>query len=274
MYHKGWKAVARHGALSGKGHFGEDKWELYNTETDRTETTDLAAKFPAKLQELQAHWFAYAGKNNVFPLDDRTALEVLTTERPELSKPRTTFDYYPGTSDVPEAVAPNIRNKSYSMLAEVTIDKSDAQGILLTQGSRFGGQCLFIKGGKLYYIYNFLGIEEQKVVSSENVPTGKVLLGVEFTKTGENPKFVANGDLRLYINKKVVGTVKIRTQPGKFALTGEGLSVGRETADAVSKEYSTPFEFTGGTIHRVTVNISGEHVADLELEAMALLARE
>jgi arylsulfatase len=274
MYHKGWKAVARHGALSGKGQFSQDRWELYHVETDRSETTDVAAQFPEKLQDLQALWFAHAGRNNVFPLDDRTAVEQLAVERPTISKARTNFSYYPDTADVPEGVAPNIRNKSFSIMAEVNIENPDAEGILLSQGSRFGGHALFIKGGKLYYCYNFLGIEEQKVISTDQVPTGRVLLGAEFSKTGENPRFVANGDLRLYINKKVVGQGKIRTQPGKFALAGEGLSVGRETADAVSDEYKPPFNFTGGTIKQVTVSIGGEHVIDLELEALGMLARE
>jgi arylsulfatase len=274
MYSEGWKAVARHGALSGKGHFSMDTWELYNTETDRAETTDLAEKFPEKLRDLQALWFAHAGKNNVFPLDDRTAVEQLTVERPEAAKPRSTFDYYPDTSDVPEGVGPNIRNKSYSIVAEVTIDKPDAEGILMTQGSRFGGHALFVKGGKLFYVYNFLGIEVQKVVSTDSIPTGKISLGAEFTKTGENPKFVANGDLKLYINKKQVGQGKIRTQPGKFALAGEGLAVGHQPADVVSDDYKPPFKFTGGTIHKVVVNISGEHVVDLELEALGMMARE
>ncbi|MGB6194480.1 MAG: arylsulfatase [Terracidiphilus sp.] len=274
MYHEGWKAVARHGALSGKGHFSLDEWELYNIETDCAETTDVAAKFPEKLKDLQALWFAAAGKNNVFPLDDRTALEQLGVERPEISKPRTTFDFYPDTSDVPEGVAPNIRNKSYSIVAEVTVDKANAEGILMTQGARFGGHALFIKNGKLCYVYNFLGMEVQKVISSDSVPTGKITLGAEFTKTSEDPKFVAHGDLKLYINKKQVGEGKIRTQPGKFAIAGEGLAIGRQPADVVSDDYARPFEFTGGTIEKVVINISGEHVVDLELEAMAMLARD
>ena len=274
MYADGWKAVARHGALSGKGHFSLDTWELYNTEMDRTETADLAEKFPEKLKDLQALWFAHAGKNNVFPLDDRTAVEQLTVERPEAAKPRTTFNYYPNTSETPEGVAPNIRNKSYSIVAEVTIDKPDAEGILMTQGSRFGGHAFFVKGGNLYYVYNFLGIEVQKVVSTDSIPTGKVTLGAEFTKTGENPKFVANGDLKLYINKKQVGQGKIRTQPGKFALAGEGLAIGHQPADVVSDDYKPPFKFSGGTIEKVIVNISGEHVVDIELEALEMLSRE
>jgi arylsulfatase len=95
IYHRGWKAVARHGALSGKGHFMEDKWELYHIETDRAEVNDVGDQFPEKKLEMIATWFAVAGANQVFPLDDRTAMEQLTVERPEPSPPRNTYTYYP-----------------------------------------------------------------------------------------------------------------------------------------------------------------------------------
>ncbi|HEY7062475.1 MAG TPA: arylsulfatase [Chloroflexota bacterium] len=274
IYHQGWKAVARHGALLGKGKFMDDEWELYHVEDDRTETRNLAAQHPDKLKELIGIWFAVAGANHVFPLDDRSARELLNVERPETSKPRTSYDYYPGTADVPEAVAPNIRNRSYTILAEVEIATPEAAGVLMAQGARFGGHALFVKDGKLHYSYNFLGMEEQHVVSTEAVPTGKVVLGAEFTKDGENPPAVANGTLKLFINDKAVGDMKMRTQPGKFSLAGEGLCVGRDSADAVSKEYTTPYTFTGGTIQKVTINVNGDHYVDLEIEALAMLSRE
>src|SRR5262249_40807498 len=118
------------------------------------------------------------------------------------------------------------------------------------------------------------GIEEQQVVSTEAVPTGKVVLGAEFSKEKEDPPAVANGTLKLYVNDQAVGEGKMRTQPGKFALAGEGLCVGRDSADAVSKEYTTPYTFTGGTIKKVTVNVGGDHYVDLEMEALAMLSRE
>src|SRR5262249_17293504 len=74
IYHRGWKAVARHGALSGKGSFMEDKWELYHVEADRAEINDVSQQFPEKTLEMVATWFAHAGANHVYPLDDRTAI--------------------------------------------------------------------------------------------------------------------------------------------------------------------------------------------------------
>jgi arylsulfatase A-like enzyme len=275
IYHKGWKAVARHGALSGKGHFMEDKWELYHIETDRSEINDVGEQFPEKKLELIATWFAAAGKNNVFPLDDRTAVEQLTVERPEPSKPRDSYTYYPNTSEVPEGVAPNIRNRSFGILATAMItDPKNAQGVLLTMGGRAGGHTSFIKGGKLCYVYNFLGIEEQKVIASGPLQGGEVTLGVEFSKEMENPRAVANGTVKLYCNGKVIGEGKIRTQPGKFSLSGGGLLIGRMGADSVTKEYKAPFPWVGGTLKSVTFSVSGEHFRDLETEALAMLARE
>ena len=273
IYQDGWKAVARHGAISGKGHFMDDKWELYHVKEDRSEVHDLADQHPDKLKQMIATWFAVAGRNNGFPLDDRTAVEVLGQQRPELSAPRNSYIYYPDTSPVPEGVAPNIRNRSYSILANVDIDTSEAEGVIFAMGSRFGGHILFVKDHKLRYIYNFLGIEEQSFTSSYDVPTGLHVLGAEFSKQGEEPKGVANGTVRLYIDDNVVAESKMRTQPGKFGLTG-GFVIGRSTADVVSREISAPFEFHGGTIRRVSINLSGEHYVDEEDEARSMLARE
>ncbi|MCE5314606.1 MAG: arylsulfatase [Armatimonadota bacterium] len=273
IYHDGWKAVAKHGAISGKGHFMDDKWELYHVESDRSEVHDLAEEHPEKLKEMIATWFAVAGRNNGFPLDDRAAVEIFAEKRPELSAPRNSYIYHPNTSPVPEGVAPNIRNRSYSILANVEIDTSEAEGVLFSMGSRFGGHTLFVKNHKLHYIYNFLGIQEQHIVSSIGIPTGKHVLGAEFHKEKEDPKGVANGVLRLYIDDDVVAEGSMRTQPGKFGLAS-GLLIGRSTADPVSREFSAPFEFRKGTIKRVSVNLTGEHYVDEETEARAMLARE
>ena len=275
IYHKGWKAVARHGALSGKGKFMEDPWELYHIDTDRSESNDVSAQFPEKKLEMIATWFAVAGANQVFPLDDRTAMEQLNVERPEPAKARDTYTYYPKTSEIPEGVAPNIRNRSYSILATCTVtEPKGAQGVLMTQGGFAGGHTLFVKDGKLHYVYNFLGMEEQSIVASEAVPKGDVILGVRFDREKEEPKGCANGTATLYINDKAVGKAKIRTQPGKFALAGEGLVIGRMGADSVTKEYKAPFPANGIAVKSVTINVSGGIYRNLETEALAMLSKE
>ena len=274
IWHRGWHANATHPpATSNWGHFGEDTWELYHLEEDRSQARDVAAQFPEKLEELKSLWWVEAGKYNGLPLEDRGAIEILTTPRPQLSKPRDHYIYYPDVADVPEAVAVNVRNRSYSILAEVELETPEAAGVLFAHGGRFGGHALYLKDGKLHYVYNWLGEVEQKVTSSEDVPVGKSVLGVKFDKTGIDGAS-PTGAATLYIDDKAVGSAEIKTQLGNFSLVGEGLCVGRDGGQPVSSDYESPYSFAGGVIKQVIVDVSGEPYADLEKEAIGAFARE
>ena len=177
IWHKGWKAVSVHPTIAGWGNFADDRWELYHTDEDPTETHDLAAAHPVKLQEMISLWFHEAGKYKGLPLEDRTAVEVLADPtRPQVAPPRDQYVYYPGAAEVPETAAANIRNRSYSIAVEVDIESGDAGGVLFSHGARFGGHALYVKDGRLKYVYNFVGSKEQVVSSSKEIPTGAVLL--------------------------------------------------------------------------------------------------
>lgn len=277
IWHDGWKAVTTHPTLSGWSHFPDDTWELYHTEVDRSEMHDLAAEEPGKLAELIGLWFYEAGTNQAFPLDDRSAVEILTTSRPQLTPPRNRYVYRPGGAEVPESVAVNIRNRSYSIGALVDLPGPDASGVLFSHGGRFGGHALYIKDNRLHYVYNFLGSEEQRIIATEDLPTGQnLILAASFDKDSEDPPGTARGVLSLYYGDRKVGEGRIRTQPGKFSIAGEGLHAGRDNAEAVTDDYpgTRPWSFTGGTLHRVAVDVSGEPFVDLEREAVAMLSRE
>ena len=238
---------------------------------------DLAAEEPERLGELINLWYAEAGSNAAFPLDDRSALELITTPRPLLSAPRNRYIYYPGVADVPESQAVSIRNRSYAIAARVDIPAPGAEGVLFAHGSRFGGHALYIKDNRLHYVYSFVGSLEQKIVASEEVPTGvDVVLSAAFEKEGEDPPGVAVGTLSLYHGDVKVGEGRIKTQPGKFSLAGDGLCVGRDSSDPVTQDYpgEAPWSFTGGSINRVVIDVSGEPYVDLEREAVAMMSRE
>ncbi len=277
IWHDGWKAVTTHPTIAGWGHFNDDTWELYHVETDRSELHDLAAEQPDKLRELVNLWYAEAGRNGAFPLDDRSALEIILTPRPQMTAPRDRYTYYPGLSEVPEAQSVNIRNRSFSIGALVDIPAPGAEGVLFSQGARFGGHSLYVKDNRLHYVNSFVGMFEQKVDATEDLPVGEnLILAASFEKDGEDPPHVSTGILSLYHGDRKVGEGRIRTQPGMFSLAGEGLCVGRDGSEPVTDDYPgvSPFRFTGGTIHRVAVDVSGEPFVDLEREAAAMLARE
>jgi hypothetical protein len=275
IWHRGWKAVSVHPTITGWGNYEHDRWELYDTTKDPTEMRDLAAEHPEKLQELINLWFHEAGKYNGFPLLDLTPVEVLADPtRPQVSSPRDRYVYFPNTAEVPETAAVNIRNRSYSIAVEVTVESEDAGGVLFSHGARFGGHALYVKDGKLKYVYNFVGSNEQIVESSKQIPTGERILGATFVREGDS--MPTTGMLSLFVDDEKVGEGKIMTQPGNFSLVGEGLNVGRDPAEPVTADYpgTSPHAFTGGTIKQAIVDVSGEQYVDLEKEALALMKRE
>jgi arylsulfatase A-like enzyme len=277
IWHDGWKAVSTHPTISGWSHFNDDTWELYHTDVDRSELHNLAGEQPGKLRELINLWFAEAGANGAFPLDDRTPLEVLNTPRPQLASPRDRYIYYPDTADVPEQQAVNVHNRSYTIGAQVDIPAPGAQGVIFAHGARFGGHALYVKANRLHYVNNFVGMIEQKVDATEDLPTGEnLILSASFDKDGEDPPGVATGTLSLYYGDRKVGEGRIKIQPGYFELAGEGLCVGRDGGAAVTDDYpgEHPYRFTGGTIKRVAIDVSGQPYLDLERQAEAMLARE
>jgi hypothetical protein len=148
----------------------------------------------------------------------------------------------------------------------------DASGALFAHGSRFGGHALFIKDKKLYYVYNFLGIPpEQVFVSKEELTPGKYTLGMEFTRESAGEHGCHLGTMKLYVNDKVVASGKMRTQPAKFTLSGDGMCIGWDSGDAVTSLYKTPARFKGGTIQVVGVDTGKESYEDLEREAQRIL---
>jgi arylsulfatase A-like enzyme len=275
IWHDGWKAVTTHPTLSGWGHFNDDVWELYHTDVDRSEVHDLATAQPEKLRELVNLWFAEAGANDAFPLDDRSAIEIMLTPRPQLTTPRNRYRYYPDTAAVPESQAVNTRNRSFSIGALVDIPAPGASGVLFAIGSRFGGHTLYVRDNRLTYVNNFVGLDQQKIVADTDLPTGKnLILSASFVKDGEERPGVATGVLSLYIGDRKVSEGRIKTQPGLFGL-GSGLTVGR-SARAVSSDFPgmRPWRFTGGTIKFVAVDVSGEPYVDIERQAEAMLMQE
>jgi arylsulfatase A-like enzyme len=275
IYHEGWLANTVHPPMSGWANFARDNWELYNLAEDRSQVSNVADQHPEKLESLKALWHYYAGVYHGLPLDDRTPLEILLTPRPQPSKPRNRYVYYPNCAAVVGQVSVNILGRSYCIAAGVVIDTTNAEGVLFAQGHRLGGHSLYIKDKRLHYVYNWLGEDLQKVSSDVEITTGRHVLSAGFEKTGQDPVTQsALGTLTLFIDTEQVGQIGIKTQPGAFSIAGEGLCVGRDSGSPVSPEYQSPFAFTGGTIDRVVVDVSGEPYVDHEKEVLRWILKD
>jgi arylsulfatase A-like enzyme len=261
IYHRGWKAVVYHPLADQSIAFDDDHWELYDLAADPTECHDLADARPDVLRELVERWWIEAARNQVLPLDNAPFTHLFEEERPEHA-PRRRYVYYPFGGPVTEEAAVNVRNRSHTITAEVSIAESGAEGMLLAQGSIFGGYAFFLRDNRLHYVHNFVGLEVHRVTADVDVSPGDHTLAFRFAKTGEHA-----GTGTLLIDGASVGETAIpRFTPTRFSITGEGLCCGYDIGMPVVDDYRPPFRFTG-ELRRVVVEVEGEPFVDPEAEA-------
>ncbi len=282
IWHKGWKAVTEHGPTSGLSNFDDDRWQLFHTDVDRSEAHDLAAEHPEKLEELKALWMSEAERNFVLPLNDIQIIggkpedlqAFIAMEFASPAPPSGQYTYYPGTTEIAERSAANTHHVSYKILADVSLTPQ-SEGVVFAQGARFGGHSLFLKDGRLHYVYNFLGIPPEQDVSAPVSLSGRHVIGVDFAKEGTGEYGEATGTLTLYVDENPVASAQIRTMLGHFSLCGEGLCIGYDSGDAVSSLYAgSRFPFANGEIEKVVFDIADDAYIDLESHLAAAMARD
>jgi arylsulfatase A-like enzyme len=289
IYHDGWRAVcpwpgpsfAEAGMPWGQPITSETLskldatgWELYHVAEDFAETKDVAADNRDRLIAMIGTWYVEAGKYQVMPIDG-SALARLVVEKPLVALPRDSYTYRPGTQSVPNFAAPKVLNRPHSITADVEIPEQGAEGVLLSQGTAAGGYSFFIKDGKLRYVHNYVGRSLHTVESDDVVPTGKHKLRFEFEPTGK-PDIQhgkgAPGRMQLYVDGTLVGNADADvTTP--FVFNPGALTCGANPGSPVTPEYEGPFTFTG-TLHSVTLDVSGDLITDPEAELRAHLARQ
>lgn len=291
VWKDGWKAVALHAPTSGKSGFDKDVWELYHVDEDRSESNNLAESNTEKLKELVDEWYKQAAINNVLPLDDRAAEDMFMVERPNPERPRKIYRYYPKTTAVPEGVAVNIRGRSYTIEATVTIE-NNTRGAIFAHGSRFGGHTMFIKDGELHYLYNFLGIESMTsdIKIDGILASGEYIFKAHFERDNEYVDETETGTSKgvltlsvLDMDKNVISETSdsIYTQPAKFTLSGDGLCVGYDSADPITEyvdkdkvQARERGEFKHGEIKYVEVKVKGNPIFNRKAAAKRAMMRE
>ena len=289
IYHDGWRAVcpwpgpsfAEAGTGFGNPISAEKLteldatgWELYHVAEDFAETRDLAAENRDKLIAMIATWYVEAGKYEVMPVDGSGLLRLMA-EKPLIALPRDRYIYRPNTQSVPNFAAPKVLNRPHSITADVEIPADGAEGVLLSQGTAAGGYSFYVKDGKLRYVHNYVGRQLLEVESEDVLPAGKHELRFEFEPTGEpdlSKGAGAPGRLQLYVDGTLVGNAEAPiTTP--FMFNPGALTCGANPGSPVTPDYEGPFTFTG-TLHSVTLDVSGDLIQDLEAELRLHLARQ
>jgi arylsulfatase A-like enzyme len=267
IYHDGWVAattpVTLPWELSTKSPpdvITGYNWELYHVAQDPTEDDDLAAKIPGKLKEMQDLFYAQAQQCDVLPLDNST-LARWNTPRPNLTAGRKVFSYSGVLTGVPASGAPDILNKAYTITAEVEIPGGGAEGMIVTQGGRFGGYGLFLsKGefgfdrGRVVFLYNLLDVQRTAWEGPELEP-GRHTIVFDFKPDG--PGLGKGGTGVLSVDGKEVARNSLEhTTPVTFP-EDETFDVGQDTRTGVALleyRYDPPFKFTG-KINKLTFKL-------------------
>ena len=244
-------------------------WELYNVKEDPTEYDDLAAKMPDKLKEMKELFYSEAKKYNVLPLDN-SSLARWNTPRPSLTAGQTEFTYSGELSGVPASAAPSILNKSYTITAEVEIPRGGAEGMIVTEGGRFGGYGLFlsrgVRGGRPVFLYNLLDLK-RTVWSGPKLGAGKHTIVFDFKSDG--PGLGKGGTGVLSVDGKEVDRNHIEHGTPITFPEDETFDVGMDTRTGVALleyRYDPPFKFTG-KINKLTFNLGPELKAAPESKA-------
>ncbi|MBL8899051.1 MAG: arylsulfatase, partial [Planctomycetes bacterium] len=273
IYHDGWVAATTPPVtpwdLAGKVPPIDDyKWELYDVRSDFTQAENLAQREPAKLRELQDIFWIEAAKYQVLPIDNSRAERMDVSNRPSLTRGRSVFTYFPGQTRIPEGAAPDLKNKSWQIAADVVIPAAGAEGVLATQGGRFNGWGLYVHGGKLVFHYNLCGVIRTSVVSPAALTPGEHVVKVVFHYDGGLGK---GGALELHVDQDIVAKGRLEHSIAIRTSIDETFDVGEDTGTPVSEDYQVPNQFTG-TLKRVLVRL-GEGKLSEEDEAQIRRAK-
>ncbi len=281
IYHQGWSAVTKHrtpwvmvgGVIPA---FDDDIWELYDGSSDFSQARNLAADNPEKLAQLQRLWLIEATKYQVLPLDDRGA-ERLNPEmagRPTLIRGSSQI-FFAGMGRLSENSVVSIKNRSFSVTAEVEVPHDGANGVIIAQGGRFGGWAVYAKDGRAKFVYNVLGIHEFVTEADTPMHEGTHQVRMEFAYDGGG--LAKGGDVTLYYDGTAVGTGRVEaTQPMVFS-ADETTDIGYESGTTVTPDYNSATSHFTGRVNWVQLDVGTDdhdHYIDPDERLRVAMARQ
>ncbi len=243
----------------------EYRWELYNLAEDYSQADDLAAKMPDKLKQMQALFQQEAVKYNVLPIDN-SQFQRAIAPRPSATAGQTVFTYFGENAGIPVGNAPNILNKSFTITAEIDLPKSGAEGMIVTNGGRFGGYGLYLLKGKPVFVYNLLDLKRTRWEGGvggedwlgDSLKPGKHTIEFEFTYDG--PGIAKGGSGVMKVDGRVLATEKLEHTIPFLLPPDETFDVGVDTRTPVDSSYDIPFRFNG-KIERLTFKLGPSQLA-------------
>jgi arylsulfatase A-like enzyme len=281
IYHDGWIASTKvmRPPWVVAGAVSQDPagfpYELYDLTKDWTQDDNLAAKYPDKVKEMDELFWAEAEKYQVLPLDTTVATR-LVAPRPSLSAGRTAFSWSGEVTGTPNGDAPNILDASFNFKADVDIPQSGAEGMVVTQGGRFGGYGFYVLKGKPVFLYNFLDFKRTRWEAPDALTPGKHTLEFDFKYDGLGAATLAFNNVSgigrggtgvLKVDGKEVARQRMDHTMPLIMQWDENFDIGADTGTPVSDDYQVPFKFTG-KLDKLTLRIDRPELSPADIEKL------
>ena len=247
-------------------------WELYNLDQDYSQVTDLASKYPKKVEELKKVFLEQAEKYHVLPLDASVAARIVAP-RPNITAGRTEFVYTTPMVGLPQGDSPVLINTSYTVTAEIDVPQGGAEGMILTSGGRFGGYGFYLLKGKPVWTWNMVDLKRIKWQGPDALTPGKHTLVFDFKYDGMGAGTLAFNDFSgvgrpgvgtLSVDGKVVDTQTMERTLPMILQWDESFDIGSDTLTGVDdSDYQTPFPLTA-KLDKLTVKLDRPVLSDAD----------
>ncbi len=256
--------------------------ELYNLNTDFSQTTDLAAKYPARVKEMKQKFIAEAKKHQVFPLDASVAARIVAP-RPNITAGRSEFVYTRPMVGLPQGDSPLLLNTSYTVAADIEVPAGGAEGMILTSGGRFGGYGFYLLKGKPVWLWNLVDLERLKWEGAEALPPGRHTVEFDFKYDGMGAGTLAFNDFS-GVGRPGVGTLKVdgkvvdtKTMPRTLPMIlqwDESFDVGSDTLTGVNDaDYKPPFALTA-KLNKLTLKLDRPQLSKADIATLEAAMKE
>jgi arylsulfatase A-like enzyme len=250
-------------------------YELYDLGKDWTQFENVAAEYPDKVKQMGQLFWAEAAKYQVEPLDATVATRIVAP-RPNLAAGRTEFTWSGEVTGTPNGDAPRILAASFNYKADVEIPQGGAEGMIVTQGGRFGGYGFYVLKGKPVFLYNFLNLQRTRWEGPDVLSPGKHTLEFDFKYDGLGFATLAFNNVS-GIGRGGTGVLRVdgqevarQTMAHTIPLImqwDENFDIGADTGTPVSEDYQVPFKFTG-TLDKLTLKIDRPRLSAADIERL------
>lgn len=271
IYHEGWVAATTPWPVTTAQNQGDtNQWELYKISKDWTEYHDLADSYPEKLIEMKELYWTELAKYHPMSLSDSSTFIL---PKQDLSSIKKEFTYTYPLTGIPLVDAPSLLNTSYKVIAEIEIPKNGAEGIIATQGGRFGGWGFYLLDSKPVFLWNLLDLKRVRFEAPEALHPGKHTLEFNFRYDGKGIETLAfnnfsgvgqGGTGELKIDGAIVASKQMKRTIPLVLQWDETFNIGSDTGTPVDdQDYHIPFKFTGN-LEKLTITLNPPKLTEKE----------